>query len=131
MDYNRRYVMHCPRCRNEFIWDMEPLYMQIREKRIELNTLRVKVEQYNGILGKEDKCAHYKQRASEVAGELADLKSILLANERVNEVGINREFRQAVKEEYGEEEYTRLCELVEQRMRAASIKGLTKNWRES
>ena len=131
-DPNRKYMMHCKQCGYEFIWDMNPIYDSIRELQIEYNVIMEKLSRFdeNERVRTNDRYMMLRSKAIKVANELKDLKEIRTMNERSSEIGWNDEFKSAVKEKLGQEEYDKLVESVNERLMPYTSKRLMKNWKE-
>ena len=131
-DPNRKYMMHCKQCGYEFIWDMNPIYDSIRELQIEYNVIMEKLARFDESerVRTNEKYMAIREKAVKVAAELKDLKEIRMINERASEKGWNDEFKNAVREKLGQEEYEKLVDTVNERMRPYTSKRLMKNWKE-
>lgn len=131
-DPNRKYMMHCKQGGYEFIWDMNPIYDSIRELQIEYNVIMEKLARFDESerVRTNEKYMAIREKAVKVAAELKDLKEIRMINERASEKGWNDEFKNAVREKLGQEEYEKLVDTVNERMRPYTSKRLMKNWKE-
>lgn len=131
-DTNRKYMMHCKRCGYSFVWDMNPVYSEIRELHIEYQSILRIMEQIpeNERKRTNERYMRLRSRRQQVAAELSDLKTIRIINEAASEKGRLEELKEVLRETYGETELERLLAVVDERMRPYTAKGLMKNYRE-
>lgn len=124
--------MICPYCKKEFPFNNGNLDREIEEakqtlKKIEEELVCIKCLPYSLQKQREGRRKVLISEKSKVITRLSKLKAVRkVANQHRGrtESGI---FRQIVRERYGEDEYEKIIELVEEEMKAYSIGDLMKH----
>ncbi len=122
-EYNiKRFQIHCPKCRHEFVWNMDDLEQE-REKLkkrhgvISKMIADMKAQNSPDALGFSKEFKRLKAESTQLIERMTELKSIKKNNEAITDEIFNREFKDLIRERFGEEEYCKLLEMVQERLK--------------
>lgn len=125
----KRFQIHCPKCRFEFVWNMDDLEQE-REKLkkrhgvISKMIADMKAQNSSDALGFSKEYKRLKAESTQLIERMTQLKAIYKNNSAITDEIYNREFKDLVRERYGEEEYFRLMEIVKERLKPISTERI-------
>ena len=125
----KRYQIHCPKCRYEFVWDMDDLErertrLKDRHSVISKMIADMKAQNSSDALGFSKEYKRLKAESTQLIERITQLKTIYKNNTAITDEIYNREFKDLVRERYGEEEYFRLIEIVKERLKPISTERI-------
>ena len=129
VDDLKRFQIHCPRCRHEFVWNMDDLDQE-REKLKKRHGLisqmisDMRANNSPDALGYSREFKRLRAESTQIIERLTALKAIKKNNQAITDEIYNREFKDLVRERYGEEEYFRLIEIVKERLKPISTERI-------
>jgi hypothetical protein len=131
MNEMRKYQIHCPECKHEFVWDLGPMEwkMQRMVRRVnELNAMMADLKSYNSRtqLNKSPQYLRMKTEYNQLLKDITDLKVVKQNNAKVTGEIFNQEFRSVVRERVGEEEYSSIIDETNKRLAPTTIEKLMK-----
>lgn len=130
-DKNIRYLMHCPRCGKSVIWDDNPLYREIHDRRLEYNILLSKMAQFSKAeKRKNPRWRALNERLLQLRQDLSGLKSIRMSNAQYDRERWHNAFRETVLEEIGPERYAALVEKTNLKTQPETVEQMTWNKKE-
>lgn len=130
-DKNRKYLMHCPKCGYEVVWDDNPLYNRIHDAKLEYNVVLNKLAAFGpDEKRKSAKWWSLNDRLAELAKELASLKSIRMSNAAYDRERWHTAFKETVKETVGPEVYAQLIERTNRKAQPMTAEQLAQNRKE-
>lgn len=125
----KKYQIRCPKCKHEFVWDMTPLDVEIervRKRQAELMRIVAEMKAHNDPirLGYSVEYKEKKARLSECIERVTELKTIRKNNTIITDDIFNREFKDLVREVYGDETYFSLLQKVKERLKPESVERM-------
>ena len=125
----KRYQIHCPKCRYEFVWDMDDLErertrLKDRHSVISKMIADMKAQNSSDALGFSKEYKRLKAESTQLIERITQLKTIYKNNTAITDEIFNREFKDLIRERYGEEEYFRLIEIVKERLKPISTERI-------
>ena len=122
MDGLKKYQIHCPKCRYEFVWNMDELEQErekLKKRHGVISQMISDMKAHNEptVLGMSKEFKRLKAESTQIIERMTELKTIKKNNDAITSEIFNREFKDLIRERFGEEEYCRLLEMVQERLK--------------
>lgn len=134
-DYNdlkvSKYQIHCPNCKYEFVWNLEPqerVTNELRNRHSEIMAIisSLKAQKYDGDVKNSYQYRMLVEEDKQIIQRLSELKRIAKQNRSITELVYDEEFKGVVRDRYGDEEYYKILEITKERLKPEKYERMMK-----